>query len=352
MLRYIDSFDHYLTADVERKWTTLFSEAQIAISTNGGRCGSSALQMGGGFAECYKGVVTSGATAIFGFALKYETDAIAGDTPIFSFGPGTDVHLKMRRVWNDGSLQFLRSTSTGDVSVGYTSPDTIRMNTYYYVEIKVLLHASAGTLEVRINGNSTPVLSLSGIKTLGDTTEGDLAATWSWFGFNASNVSVYYVDDLYVADGAAGHVTDFLGDQTVEYLRPISDGALTDWDVTGNADRWSAVDDDRTPDGDTDYISTATPDDINLANYEDPTLVSPVINGVQVSIDATKVDSGDRTIAAVVRHSGTDYLGPDHAPPQGQYLYHITMFEENPGTTDPWTLADLQAAQFGVKLTS
>jgi hypothetical protein len=40
-LRFVDSFDHYLTADLTEKWTNLISTP--AISSGNGRRGTSAL---------------------------------------------------------------------------------------------------------------------------------------------------------------------------------------------------------------------------------------------------------------------------------------------------------------------
>lgn len=348
-LLYIDSFDHYQTDDIPRKWTTVAGGALPSISTNGGRCGTQALFMGAGFPQCYKGVTTADSTAIIGFAWKFADDALSGDVSFFALGTGTHTHLTLTRVWNDGSILVTRTGSPDSVEIGSTAPDVIRIGNWYYVEVKVVLHSTAGSVEVRVNGTS--VGSWSGIRTTGHGSA-ELPATWSWFGFTGTNVSSHYIDDVYAADSTAGTVTDFLGDTTVEYLQPIADGATLDWAVTGNADRWSAIDDGAHPDDDTDYIASATVNAVNLAKYEKPTLVSADVYGVQVSILATKVDSGDRTIAAVVRHAAADYVGPNRSPSESNYVYEITTYDENPGTSAQWTLSDVQDAEFGVKVTS
>lgn len=347
-LRYIDSFDFYQTADIARRWTSVFSPAQVTINPTAGRCNSQCLQLAGGFSHVYKGVVTSGDTVIFGMAVQIDTDALAGDVPFFTFGTGSYAHLRFFRVWNDGSIQVNRTAVTGEVVIGNTSADVLRLDRWYYVEIKVVLSLTAGSIDVRVNANN--VLSLSGIRTVGYGLS-DLATTTTWFGFESTNTSNYFIDDVYVADGTAGTVANFIGDVTVEYLETIADGVNSAWSLQGAPTRWQAINDDSAPDGDTDYIYADTAGVVNTSDFESPTLVTADVYGVQVNIDAEKEDSGDRAIAAVVRHAGVDNIGSNLYPSEGNFLVLSTIYDKNPGTSSQWTLADVQAAEFGVKLT-
>jgi len=75
-----------------------------------------------------------------------------------------------------------------------------------------------------------------------------------------------------------------------------------------------------------------------------------VVYGVQHCLDAKKMDAGPATIAPVIRHSGTDYVGAGLSPGLS-YAGLLQVAATNPGTSAQWTVTDFNAAEFGYKKT-
>jgi len=100
----------------------------------------------------------------------------------------------------------------------------------HYVEMKVYSHATAGTIDVRIN--NCPVLSLTSVNTIAGgkaTARGGIGAT------NQIQYGRYLmVDDYYVADGTGNTNNDFLGPVRIQTVWPVSDDTVQ-FTATGNA---------------------------------------------------------------------------------------------------------------------
>ena len=347
-LRFIDSFDHYQTAEIDAKWSTVvFNPPAPTIEPGLGRCGTQALRMGlSAVASVTKGTAFSGATAVVGFAIQYTGFAGVGtNTRFFHLGSTFGLHLGFFRA-SDGSIFVQRMDLLG-VLLGQSVPDVLRLGEWYYMEVKATIDNVAGAVEVRLNG--VTVITVAGVDT--QSTAGAVAAINN-FSFQANSASDYLIDDLYALDitGPAPN-NDFLGDVRVEYLEPVAAGAHQDWSLIGAASHWQAVDDGAFPDGDTTYIHTATAGLLDTEEYDNTGLPSGAIFGLHINLYARKTDSGFREIAPIIRHAGVDYVGANQAPSMASYNYLSQLFETNPGTGLVWTIADVNADEYGVQLT-
>ena len=339
MLRYLDSFDHYNSSYDEAKWTDFGASTSPSIVPGAGRCGTQCMRINV-FNVVTKGIAFGSATTVIGFACKLNNNS-TGTMELFRIGNGTDVHLILRRSI-DGALYVTRE---GVTVAGPSAPDVMRDDTYYYVEFKSTIDNAAGAVVVRIN--TVEVINQTGIDT-----QAGASATVTNIQFTGNGNANHDIDDLYALDDTGGVNDDFLGDVRVEYLRPTGAGFSQDWDLVGAANHWTAVDDAAAPDGDTSYITSATLNEIDTQEYANTSLPSGTIFGVQVNILARKTDSGARGVKPVLRHSGTDYLGTEQNPSASDYRYLHEVFDENPGTTAPWTISDVNNLQVGVKLTT
>jgi hypothetical protein len=344
-LLFIDSFDHYQTAELPSKWTSVSAAALFpgGIVAGVGRCGTQAVHLSG---IIEKGIPFGSTTGILGFAVEMIVQSF--NTEVFATfgtnsGSGTQVYL-VRNL--DGSLQVWRADAA-PVILGTTAPDVVRLNQYYFIEFKATISNAAGVIEVRVNG--VTVLNLTGQNTHSNQCP-DLTITK--ITFVGSTGFQTYTDDVYVLDdtGSAPWNT-FLGDCRVEYLRPDGVGANQSWDLVGAATHWQAVDDNATPDDDTSYIHTATAGAVDTQTYQPTSLPAGSIFGLQVNLYARKTDGGARLVAPVIRHAGVDYVGVDQAPSFPSYIYLIQTYMTNPGTGVAWSIAGVNAIEAGVKVT-
>jgi hypothetical protein len=346
-LLFIDSFDHYQTAQLASKWTNTTQGLGSGIVPGAGRCGSQALVMGGsGLGIVEKGIAFPGVTGIVGFAYK-ETIQLFNSMPIVFLGSalGAGAHVYLTRNL-DGSLSATRNDA-GPVVLGTTAPDLIRENVYYFIEYKLTVDAAAGVVVVRINGNV--VLNLTAQNTKSNLVVG---STLTSMGFYSGASYSAYFDDLYVSDDTgAAPWNDFLGDVRVEYLRPDGPGAHQDWDLVGALTHWQAVDDGAAPDDDVSYIHTSTAGLQDTETYLPTGLPNGTIYGLQVNLYSRKTDSGPRQVAPIIRHAGGDHLGVNQAPSFGSYRFLIQIYPLNPGTGVAWTISDVNAIEVGIAVT-
>ncbi len=343
-LLFIDSFDHYQTAQLSAKWTTTTGGLGSGIVAGAGRCSSQALSVGGsGLGVCEKGIPFPANVGILGFAGRIAIQLAAAQGIAYfgsSFGTGVQAYLTRQ---TDGSLAIM----VDNVVLATSAPDLVRDNVWYYIEWKFTCHASAGASVVRVNGAT--VINLTGANTHSVNVPG---TTLTAVGFPSGGNYNLFVDDLYVSDDTGGSPwNDFLGDVRVEYLRPDGPGAHQDWDLIGAPTHWQAVDDAASPDDDLSYIHTATAGLIDTETYQPTGLPSGSVFAVQVNLYARKTDSGARSIAPVLRTAGVDHLGVNQQPSFGGYRYLIQLFMLNPGTGVAWTIGDVNSLEVGIDIT-
>jgi hypothetical protein len=340
MLLFIDSFDHLTTADLGQKWLTPGTGNLI---TTGGRRGSLCYALSPAFPG-QQAIAFSGTTCVLGFAVKFPS--------ITTFGQFCGVRDALNsqdqvavRLNADGSLSVgvpSSSTVLGALGTvfGTTAPGVILSNTFYYIELKVVLHASAGTVEVRVNG-SARLGPFTGLNTaISGTAQANRIAIQ---GVSPGNT---HFDDLYVCDGSGSSNTSFLGECRVDVHWPNGAGATAGWTPSAGSN-YQCVD-DATPNGDTDYVSTSTLNALDTYALEDFKVPGGTIQGVQVNLSARATSLGTAQIAAALRQSSTDYA----ATAQGltdEYLVRWQAYDVNPATSAAFTEAEFNAIQAGVK---
>jgi hypothetical protein len=347
VLRYVDSFDHYLTASIGQKWTTVpFSPA---VTAGIGSCSSQGLRFSV-FNEVVKGIGFGSSTVGFGHLLTIQSTAVSTVLTIGGIGTTNTRHVYYNRNI-DGSLSVYRNdadTGFSGVLLGTTAADVIRVGDTYYVEMKTKVHASTGTVDLEVNGAS--VLALTNQNTQ-NAAVGAASVTSLWFGNqNGNGNSVWDIDDVYAFDSVAGIVTDLLGPVRVEWLKPDGDGNYaSNFSLVGSGSRYLAVRDASGPDGDTSYIQSATVGHKNTSTMEGTGLPSGSIYGVQVLLNARVTDAGFRGIKPMIRQGGSDYLGTEQFPGLS-YRYLHEVFETDPNTAAAWNIAGVNAMEVGVQV--
>jgi hypothetical protein len=350
-LLYIDSFDHYDKPHLLSKWTGAISTYEIAVGK--GRCGSNALYMLNS-CDVVKGVPFGSATGTVGVAYQIDgTRSLTGlDIEFLRFGNASSYHVYFTR-HSDGSISGRRDhAAAGDPILAQTPPDVVRMDRWYFLECQVTI-GGVGVGAVTIRVNNVTVAAATGVDTIGrDATGGVTTPELRRIIFDCASNQAYWADDLYILDstGPAPQNT-FLGDCRVEYLRPNGNGAAQGWGVVGASSHWVAVDDGAVPDDDATYLSTVTAGATDTEQYTNTNLPAGPIFGAQVGLHARKTDSGPRQLAPVIRHGGVEYVGNSQGPSANEYHYLLQVYPTNPGTGLPWTISDVNNAEFGVKVT-
>jgi hypothetical protein len=319
-------------ADYAGKWTGVNANA---IAPANGRAGNGlrCTQLTSGVSR----VFDAQATWVLGFALR--VNAASSDTICYFLDGGT---LHCGVALNASLVPFAWRGAVGTV-LG-TGSSGLTANTWAYVEVKVTINDTTGSVHVRVNG--APVLALTNVDT---RNAGNPTANAVRLGSTGNlSTSVFEYDDIYIFDGTGSVNNDFAGDCRVAAVRPTGAGATAAWTPSAGAN-YACVD-EAPPNADTDYVSSATAGQTDTYAFADLAVIGTV-KAVQATAVVRKDDAGTRTLALVARPGGTDRPGATQAVGDS-YGSLSEIWNTNPDTAGAWTVAELNAGEWGVKLVS
>ena len=349
-LIFCDSFDHYATANLLSKWTTI-SGGTFTVGSYG-RFGTNGLLMG------------PAGYAVPGFYIRKEFSSLAFVATVGcafylpDLGlPGGVIGLfsgstYQVRLYHDTSYPGrLLLTRDGTASLGSMTTLGIgtvpfQAGTWNYVELQVgSFHATTGSVSVRINGVADPGLSVSNVNT-NTALSGTASAVFLGTCGQSADTETKF-DDIYARDDAT-----FMGDIRVTALFPTGAGSHADF-TRGGSDsgaNWSQVD-EVAPNSDTDLNNSVAVGDIDSFAMGDLGQTAATILGVQTNLWARKTDAGVRSLA-LFEKSGTTETAGTGVPLTASYTYQRAIAEVNPATGIPYTLAEINALEIGYKLVS
>lgn len=349
MLEYVNGFESYngdLTSE-RSKWTSSSDLDSISATPASGspRSGSYSGQINYNFDDMYRAVPAKSGYVV-GEAI-IATSFGGGEAPLLRFQEGTTVHMALY-VTNTG---FLR-VKFGGTTLATDTVKQLVTSTWYYIEFKAVIHDSAGSYEVRVDGVTIAALTASGL----DTRNGGTGLV-DRIKFAGTGVGGFWVDDIYIVSTTGGTHTDFLCTPSrtfrVKGQRASSgNGTNTDFTPSTGTDHGALVD-ESAPNGDTDYNSSSTVGNIDTYNYAALSLPGgATIQGVQVESYQRKTDAGTRGVKTAIRSGGNNYTPNAEISPSTSYRNDLDVFEQDPATSAAWTESGVDAAEFGMKVTT
>lgn len=259
-------------------------------------------------------------------------------------------------VWTDGgaSQQLTIAADTNNrINVyrgGYggtllgTTTFAYDTSTWFYIELRVVIHSTAGVLKVRINGATTDDISFTGNTRAGGTSTNVDAITL------CNGNSTVFVTDWYICNTLGSVNNTWLGDTVVYSLAPNADGTLSG--LTGSdgnqVANWQQV--DEIPASTTDYNGSPTSNVEDTYNLTDLAGTVRSVNGVAVNALMAKSDASAAAASIVARTGGTDYTSGSRSLTTS-YVEYTDLWEQNPATGQPWTPTEVNALQAGMKVT-
>lgn len=347
-LLFADGFDHRDAIDV---WTSINSGL---YQTDIVRTGSTSFLPGAGNTDqaLYRDLSSTqdddGITVGFGFYA-----GAAGDQQLLSFIDRVSnvCHISLRfqgssRGWQirrggDG-FPFALSAVLAD-----TEPNIAIIGTWHYIEVKVKIADSGGTVELRQDG-------VTRLTYTGDTQNGGVANVDRIAWASRINGLAHRLDDVYILNEQGSVNNDFLGDTRCYPLYPNGNGNYSQLvGSDGNStDNYLLVDESPIPSS-ADYVGSATVGDKDSYAFEDLPVSVGTIRGVETRVFAAKTDTGTKQIRALIRRSATDANGADHALADSAYVTFQDMFEQDPHAgPGAWTIANVNGTEFGAEVRS
>jgi hypothetical protein len=299
-----------------------------------GRFGGKAVRLVYGNAVGF--LYSSVQTLIVGFAINFETIEYAW--PLLEIRDASTEQIAMD-FGIGGSLRIVR----GSTVIVETAPGLISRRAWHFVELKVKIDNSVGTIEIHVDGVEVANETNLDTQVTGNATTSALVLWPARYEFDS------LFDDIYICDTSGSYNNDFLGDVRIVATTPDADGSSTDFTLnpgTGE-DHYEDVDDGSTVDDDTTYIESATASHEDLFTFVDLVDVGDIL-GVQIFSDA-KAPTGSESIGTSVRTFSTDHDDTPQAV-TAAYLIYSRIMDVEPENSIPWTSTVFNQAMFGVKV--
>ena len=269
------------------------------------------------------------ATWLFGFAFKMpaELDRTAELVRLHKI-TSSQCTFGLTR---DGRLYFY--------GAGYTYGTRIlKPNNWYFIECKVYIHDSSGTVDVNINGGSD--ISETSIDTKGYAS----SAYADNLRFSLCHSDGILIDDIYICDGTSG-VNSFIGPCKVECLRPDADDTVA-WDRSTGTDNYALINEQAPTD--TTYVEGDTTSESDLYTYGALATITGGIAGIQLNTGVMLDTAGTRQLDDRV-YSGTtnsNGAGVSVADTSGEIVTRV--IEQDPDTVANWSVSGVNAVKGGV----
>jgi hypothetical protein len=284
-------------------------------------------------------VPAAGSTFVCGFALNVSSLVVGLALQIYSAGACQGLLILSQAGLPAGTLSWYRghiATKLCDSSV------QLKVGAWYYVEVKVVLSATVGTVTIRVNGQTVATFA-------GNTAASGTA--WDTVVVGGDGTTPLSpagtIDDLVICDGAGAVNNDLLGDVRVQALFPTGVGNYSEFPtLVGAASQWQATS-DNPADDDTSYIASATPGQRSTFATGDLASSAGTVPGLIIQAEARKDDAGTRTVAGMARSAGVDAAGAGSSV-GNSYQIWPTVMETDPSAA-AWTIGSVNAAEFGVK---
>jgi hypothetical protein len=341
-LRFVDSFDHYASADITKKWT---SNSSGAISAGNGRAGSQALSTNGNTVNGPSLTLDAQGTWVVGFSLTFSTLAIAGPRGIFTWYDGTTAHFTLA-INASGNLVAYRGTDSG--SLLGTGASVLSTGATYHIACKVVISDTVGVVLLKINGVTELNLTSQDTRNGGNAT----ANIFQFYAQSSAAGNTWYRDDLYIMDGTGAVNNDMPADPDlrVEALYPNGNGNYSQFTGSdGNSTDNYLLVDETSSNNDTDYVASATTNNIDSYTMTNLTATAGNIIGVQTVLVARKDDAGTRGLKPHFRIGTTDYAGTtvNH---KDSYFVEREIYGVSPASGSAWTISEVNGLEYGPKV--
>jgi hypothetical protein len=330
---FIEGFDWTSTVgDLSRKWNRGANPNNVGTPY-------SRWAVGGGIRS-----VGSNQYVWHQFPSGYATMMVAFAQYIYSGSPGysaaypflrlrdSDDTTQLRFHWDASDIVVYR----GDGTLLGTASSVLQNETWLHLQIKVYIHDSAGTVEIKLN--ETTVLNL----TSQDTRNG-LSTVDSFQIYYVQGLYTLY-DDVYVTDG------EFLGDCQVKGYLPDDDGNHVDWNPSTGSDHYAMVD-EADPDDDSTYNTGG-----GVVGLKDTYKVTPSgpgrIEALAINSMVRRTGAMQVTVKNLIRQGGSDYQSSESKIAPVGYGVLQSIHETDPDDSGRWTNAKVTSGEFGLEITN
>ena len=400
---FCDGFDHYTT--ILDKWdAVLVNGGTPTIAPGVGRGGAGALSVNrintsNPQVQVQKDIGAH-TTLYVGFAFYFNPTGQSVDQVVCMFQDGFTVQVALW-ITPTGTMYFTRGGALATNILG-TAGTAYPTNSFHYVEVSVTINGSTGACQLRVDQNVVSGMNVTGANTkasannsfdsvlLGPMSSGLSVNTYAAYfddvyfdtsGFNGdvrvngqlpsgngSTQNFANVEASWAANAVTNLQTTIFDGTNLQRATAITGdfktgGSAPTWNVTlggtttdnhvtwtnlGTVSQYKLVN-ETDPDSESSYIQSNTLNDISRFTY--PAISGSSVLAVVVWPNSRKDDGGTRTIQASIKSGSTIGTSGTDVALGTNYQYQMLQSLTDPNTGAAWTLAAVNAAEFGIKIT-
>lgn len=288
----------------------------------------------------YKNFASAEAHPIVGVAVANNNPVVANQYITLSGDTGATAHLTVQ--FDANTVYLKRGASNGTIIATYNYAATgnaFLAATWYFFEIEATVADSGGICIVRLN--QTEIINFTGdTKNGGTNTTIDRITVGQTANANACLCDVYIANNSGSAPG-----NTFLGDVRMVKSRPSAAGASTQF-TPDSGSNYARV--NESPYSAANYVSSATSGQVDSYVMEDLPASINTVYAVKSGMVAKNPDGGLAQVKNMVRHSGVNHYGSQVILGASDAIIQ-TFWEQNPGTSAPWTVANVNALESGMQ---
>src|SRR5215831_7191196 len=218
-----------------------------------------------------------------------------------------------------------------------TSPFTLVANVWNHFQFKIVINNTTGSVECRLNGNTSNDWTATGINTRNGTTNPQVNS----FKFDSVGATTGVYDDLYIFNDQGAAPNTWQGDVRALQLMPTSDSSIT-WTPNSGGNNFSRVSELR-EDGDTSYVSTSTVNNVDQYGTGSLSTTPNSIIAVQTKMFTRMDDVGPHTVKSRLTSSGVTSDSSNLAL-SSSYQMLQQVYATDPNTSAAWTSTAANAA--------
>lgn len=307
----------FATKYATRSGTWSFSSGYLA----GQRAGSSSASFD------IPAVIPKSGGFCLGFRFQHSS---GGSVTRVTLDPATNKHFFIEN--GSGKFRVARNLPS-DGSVTIVAETAISVSTWYYAEWIYLPSTTTGGIAIfKLNG--TTIYTESGGITENSTSL--LADPYS-MRFVTSNFTNYF-DDIYLLAG-----TTPIGEKVVRGIKPTANGDTNQFTPSAGSN-WDCVDALGT-----DNVTSTTSGHVDVYSYEDLSSLID-IEAVHAHTILKESSLGTENLKTLYREGSTNYADSAQAINSTTDVMKRRLMTVNPATGNPFTMAEINAGQFGVEL--
>ena len=284
---------------------------------------------------CYSLPYPLTSTTVLGVAVKWKALSTTPPTSFIHMLLGgfvssfNQVGIGINALRNLEIFRGANFASKSGTTLG-TGTAVIELDTFYYIEIKLYVHATAGTVKVYVDG----VLDF----TFTGKTNGQTGTTIQYVGIVGGDNNTVLFDDLYM------DTVDVLGPQRVTSVYPVNDTAQKDFTPSSGTSNFALL---GTRD-DAEYVSTSTSNHEDLYTCGNVTVTFDTIKAVSLIAVAKKVETTSKTLTLELKQDIV-YPADSDITLSDSYRPYQKIFLTNPETSAAWTSEAINDLQIGMK---